>query len=269
MAGEPGAKFIRGDPRRTWLAVLALVAGGAVPIQLVTLSFGYAQYGRGIAMGPRVFAVAHEFATSYIPWVYLPALFILVGIALYSRRRYPDLFRRILVGFGLGAVATLALDAVRQAGVIHGWLPGDTPVMFGKMATGSSNFARLYTVGLLVHYLNGANFGLVYAFVWGKRSSFRSAAIWATLWALILELGMMAGPPMAAMVGPFGVRYAWPQLFLLTFVAHIFFGVALGLLIQAFLTDEDQSWLLPFLRGTRRSRPLGTVALDTPDARHS
>ena len=249
--GKPQGNSLGGqrDRRRTWLVLIALFAGGAVPIQLVTLSFGYAQYVRGVTMGPRVFAVAHEFASWYVPLVYIPALLILAAVALYSRRRYPDLYRRIVVGFVFGVIATLALDAVRQAGVIHGWLPGDSPVMFGKMFTGSPNFAWLYSAGLFVHYVNGASFGLVYAFIWGRRPTFRSAAAWAIAWALFLELGMMTGPPMAAMVGPFGIRYAWPQLFLLTFVAHIVFGAALGLLIQAMLKDEDRSWLLPFLRG--------------------
>lgn len=237
------------DRRRTLLALVAFVAGGAVPIQLVTLSFGYSEYYRGIGIGPRIIAVAHEFATWYIPLVWIPALLILFGIALYARRRYPDLTRRIVVGAGMGAVATIALDAVRGAGVIHGWLPADTPVMFGKMATGSANFAVFYPVGLVVHYLNGANFGLFYAFVWGKRSTYRSAVFSAVGWALLVELGMMLGPPMGPIVGLFGTNYAWPQLFLLTFVAHIFFGVAMGLLIQTFLRDEDRSWLIPFLRG--------------------
>ena len=240
------------DRRRTVLGVVALIAGGTVPIQLVTLSFGYAQYWQDIDMGPRVISVAHEFATWYIPLIYLPAVAALAAIGLYSRHRYPDLYRRIIVGLGMGAVATIALDAVRQAGVIHGWLPADTFVMFGKMATGSPNFAVFYPAGILVHYLNGANFGLFYAFVWGKRRSYASAAWWATVWALLLELGMMTGPPMGPMVGLFGINYAWPQLFLLTLVAHVAFGIAMGLLIQHFLTDQDRGWLVPFLvRGNR------------------
>ncbi len=176
------------DRRRAILVLLAFVAGGAVPIQLVTLSFGYAQYVKGIAMGPQVLSVAHEFARYYVPFVWIPALVILAGIALYGWKRYPDLSRRIVVGFGMGAVATIALDTIRQMGVIHSWLPGDTPVMFGKIATGSPNFAVYWPVGLLVHVLNGANFGLFYAFVWGKRSSYRSAVLWATSWALIVEI---------------------------------------------------------------------------------
>jgi hypothetical protein len=234
---------------RRVLILLAFLAGGAAPIQLVTLSFGYAQYVRQEDLGPKVIRTAHEFAAWYIPWVYGPALVVLILIVLGTYRRYPDICRRILGGLGAGAIATLVLDAVRQAGVIHGWLPGDTPVMFGKMATGSNDFGVFYPVGLFVHYLNGANFGLFYAFVWGKQGSARAAAGWATAWSLIVELGMMLGPPMGPMVGLFGVRYAWPQLFLLTLVAHIAFGIALGLLAQTFLNDADRGGLLRWLHG--------------------
>ena len=237
------------DRRRILLVLLAFAAGAGVPIQFITLSFGYAQYFKGISMGPAVLSTAHEFARLYIPFVYLPAMLLLVGIALYGRRTYPDLTRRIVVGFGMGAVATIALDAIRQMGVIHAWLPGDTPVMFGKVATGSPSFLVHWPAGLLVHVLNGADFGLFYAFVWGKRASYGSAVLWATAWALIVEIGMMTGPPMGPMVGLFGYNYAWPQLFILTLVAHVFFGVTLGLLVQHFLRDEDRGGLFSFLRG--------------------
>ena len=236
---------------RRGLILLAFLAGGAAPIQLVTLSFGYAQYIRQEDLGPKVIRTAHEFAAWYIPWVYLPALVALVLIVLGAYRSYPDICRRILGGLCAGAIATLALDAVRQAGVIHGWLPGDTPVMFGKMATGSNDFSVFYPVGQFVHYLNGANFGLFYAFVWGKQRSAWAAACWATAWALIIELGMMLGPPMGPMVGLFGARYAWPQLFLVTLVAHVAFGIALGVIAQALLKDEDRGGLLRFLQEPR------------------
>ncbi|MDQ8198223.1 hypothetical protein QEH56_08705 [Pelagicoccus enzymogenes] len=225
--------------KRNLLALIALFLGGAIPIQLVTLSFGYAQYIRKESLGPKVILTAHEFAEWYIPFVYIPALLGLLGIGLYCRKRYPDIWRRIWVGFAMGATATLALDAIRQMGVIHGWLPGDTPVMFGKMATGSSVFSEYYWAGLAIHFINGANFGIVYAFVWGKRKSAVQAAIWGVVWSETMELGMMLGPPMGPMVGLFGVRYAWPQLFALTFVAHIAFGLAMGLLVQHFLTNRE------------------------------
>ncbi len=225
----------------TGLALLAFILGGAVPIQLITLSFGYAQYVKGIPGGPQLIPTAHAFAKGYFWAVYVPALVALAAIALYSRQRYPDLFRRIVVGLGVGAVATVALDTFRQMGVIHGWLPGDTPVMFGKLVAGpQAPFALFWPIGLAVHYLNGADFGLFYAFVWGRQGSYRKAVRWAVLWALLVELGMMTLPPMGPMTGLFGVRFAWPQLFLITLVAHVAFGITLGLLVEYFLTDRER-----------------------------
>lgn len=243
------------DGRRTFLAALAFLAGGAVPIQLVTLSFGYAQYLHGVPKGKQAIALAHEFAAQYLPFVYLPALVILAGIALYSKRNYPELYRRIGVGVGAGLVATIGLDTLRQMGVIYGWLPSDTPMLFGKIVTGGAPFAVTLSAGLVVHYLNGANFGLFYAFVWGKRASYRSAVLWAIGWLTIVEVGMMTLPPMAPMVGPFGIRYAWPALFLITLGAHWLFAIMLGLLVQTFLTTADRDWLLPFLVGSHQSEP--------------
>lgn len=236
--------------RRTSLVLIAFAAGAAVPIQLITMSFGYAQYVRDIPGGPELIPTAHGVASVYVPILYVPALVLLLAVALYSRGRHPDLFRRIVVGLGAGAVGTIALDAARQAGVIHGWLPGDTPVMFGQLVTGpGTSFALLYPVGLFVHYMNGAGFGLFYAFVWGKRGSFRQAALWGITWFLIVELGMMTLPPMGPMTGLFGANFSWPGLFLVTLVAHVLAGGTVGLLTELWLTDEDRSWLLPFVLG--------------------
>lgn len=232
---------------------MAFVAGCAVPIGLVVLSFGYAQYVEGVRMGPRVVPLAHDFARLYIPFVYAPALALVAGIAWYCRGRYPTVFRRIVVGASAGAVATLALDAVRQAGVIRGWLPADMTVMFGMAATGSSSLAVFWPAGLAIHFLNGANFGLFYAFVWGRRGSLLQAAGWATVWLLVVELGMMTLPPMGPMTGLFGTDFAWPELFLVTLVAHVFFGLALGPLVEVGLTDQDRGSLVPFLVGLRAS----------------
>lgn len=234
--------------QRKFLILLALFTGGAVPIQFVTLSFGYAQLIKQVSLGPKVVITAHEFASYYIPLIYIPSILILIAITAYSRKKYPDLFRRIVVGLGTGAIATIALDAVRQSGVIHGWLPADMPILFGKAATGSGSFAVYYPVGLFIHFFNGANFGLVYAFIWGKRNNYKSAVLWATFWLLLMELGMMTAPPMGPMVGPFGINYLWPQLFILTLIAHVAFGVVLGLLAQHFLKEDDKDGFLQFIK---------------------
>jgi hypothetical protein len=237
----------RFDWKRFLIILLAFISGVAVPIQLITLSFGYAQYIEGIPKGPEMIKAAHDFAMVYIPYVYLPALVLLLSLTFYSKNRYPDVYRRIVVGFGFGALATFALDAIRQIGVIHNFLPGDTPIMFGKMITLGNTFLENWPVGMLVHILNGASFGLFYAFVFGKRKSYKDALFWALLWGMTQETLMMIGPPMAPMVGPFGINYSWPGLFIITLIAHVFFATTYGLLIQTFLKKEDKGWLWVFL----------------------
>lgn len=233
--------------KRSLLALVALFAGGFVPIHLIVLSFGYAQYYKGVAMGPKVLKVAHEFAVPYSIFLYMPAIIALTWIAVYSKKHYPDLFLRIVVGLGAGAIATIGLDWIRQMGVIAGWLPGDTPEMFGKVITGSSEFLKYYWIGQLAHFLNGADFGLCFTFLFGNFSSYRNTAFFAVLWMLVMEFFMMVGPPMGPMVGLFGVNWQWPQLFLLTFAAHVAHGIILGLLVHLWLKKREQKWLIPFL----------------------
>lgn len=233
--------------KKSILTLLVLFTGAFVPIQLVTLSFWYSQYFVGETLGPKMVRTAHEFAVPYIYYLYIPAIIVFIGIMIYSRNNYPDLFRRMKVGIIAGTMLTLALDVVRQNGVINGWLPQDVPMQFGKMVTGSNSFLPIFIAGLIVHFLNGINFGLLYTFVFGKQKNYGRAIIAGILLMFVIEIGMMTGPPMAKMVGLFGTNWAWPQLFLLTLTAHIGSGIACALTAQFLLKDEDNKWLLPFL----------------------
>lgn len=230
------------------LILLALFTGGFVPIHAIVLSFGYAQYYKAQSLGPKVLRVAHEFGGPYALFIYIPSLIILSWIILYSKKHYPDLFRRITFGLLAGAIATIGLDWIRQMGVINGWLPGDNPPMFGKVLTGSQNFIIYHTVGQLAHFLNGADFGLCFALFFGNFNSYLKTMLAGIGWLLVMEFFMMIGPPMVPMTGPFGVRFLWPQMFLLTFVAHVVCGAVLGLLIHLWLKKEDSHWLLPYLK---------------------
>lgn len=232
---------------RTAITLGALFTGGAVPIGVVVLSFGYAQYVRETPPGPRVMQVAHEFAGPYVLFVYLPAMMVLAAIIAYSRQRHPDVYRRIVVGLAAGAIATIGLDWIRQMGVLNGWLPGDTPEMFGKAITGSNDFATFYWVGQVAHFMNGADFGLCFAVMFGRFASRRRTVAFAVLWLLIMEFFMMVGPPMGPMVGLFGVNWQWPHLFVLTFFAHVVHGSILGLLVHQWLRQEDRDWIVPFV----------------------
>jgi hypothetical protein len=234
--------------KKSIITLLALFAGGFVPIHLIVMSFGYAQYYKAQAIGPKIIRVAHEFAVPYIFFAYIPAILFLIWALVYTKKNYPYLFRRIWVGLAAGAIATIGLDWIRQMGVLEGWLPGDTPTMFGKMITGSNSFAKYYWVGQFAHFFNGADFGLVFTLVFGRFTTRKKTVLVAIFWLLLMELGMMLGPPMGPMVGLFGINYMWPQLFLLTFAAHIVHGTILGFLSYYWLKPDDNQWLCPFLK---------------------
>lgn len=234
----------RSRKKKSILTLLVLVAGGFVPINLIVLSFGYAEYYKAQAIGPRIIRIAHQFAVPYLYFLYLPAIVFLIWAIIYTRKKYLDLRRRMVVGLAAGAMATIGLDWIRQMGVLEGWLPGDTPTMFGKMMTGSNSFIRYFWVGQFAHFFNGANFGLIFTLVFGRSPTLKKNVLLAICWLLLMELGMMVGPPM---VGLFGVKYMWPQLFALTFAAHIVHGTILGILSFYWLNQEDNKWLWPFL----------------------
>jgi len=59
---------------------------------MLVLSTGNALWVQGLVKMPEVLASAHAFARIYLWTVLIPSLVILLGIALYSRGRYPDLF---------------------------------------------------------------------------------------------------------------------------------------------------------------------------------
>ncbi len=222
------------DRKAKWLYLLVLVAGGAAPIFLLLLATGIPMWGKGLVKMPQVVMFMHRFAGWYVPLVLLPAVAILIIVALYSRRRYRWLYERIVVGLGAGAIATFALDFFRQLGVIHGWLPADTSILFGKMIAGpTASVGVVLITGFVYHFLNGADFGIFYALVAG-----RARWYWAIVWGLLVELGMMTLPPMAPMAGPFGVKTGRPALFLITLAAHIAFGIVLGLLTQHWLKER-------------------------------
>jgi len=235
------------DKKKSLITLIALFAGGFVLINLIVFSFGYAEYFKGQAIGPKVIKVAHEFAVPYIYALYIPAIIFLIWAIIYTKKAYPDLFRRIVVGLAAGSIATIGLDWIRQMGVLEGWLPGDTPTMFGKMITGSNNFSTYFWIGQFAHFMNGANFGLIFTLVFGNFVSYKKTVFMSIAWLEVMELGMMVGPPMGPMVGLFGVNWLWPQLFALTLVAHVVHGTILGLLTHLWLRKDDNKWLLPFL----------------------
>lgn len=209
------------------------VLGGLVPVSLIVFSTGWAQLIKDTPKGPAMMANAHLFASSYLI-VYVAAIVATVVLLRRLHAKAPNLARCATMGAMAGALATLTLDGLRLVGVVKGWLPMDTPVLFGTVILGpGSDPDNIYAVGTLYHIINGASFGLIYGLVWGHQASNRAALKAGIGLLLVIELGMMTLPPMQPIVGSFGIDHAWPQLFLITAAAHVAFGASMALIVQA------------------------------------
>src|SRR5260370_8804552 len=76
-----------------------------------------------------------------------------------------SLARTSTIGLGAGAVATVALEAIRLPGFWLGFMPGNLPRLMGVLFL--DQFAAGPTLGSAVagwayHFWNGASFGLIY-----------------------------------------------------------------------------------------------------------
>lgn len=191
-----------------------------------------------VAVGPNILVVA---LTPGMPEMHLltryaliPSLVVLAAIGLISRwLGWRCLTNRLWTGMWVGAVTTGVLDAVRLTGFSLGLMPGNMPRMFGvlilnTMATGPTVGSDI--IGYLYHYWVGACFGLTLTLLFGK------VRWWAgPVWALVIEVGMMTTPPMVVAMdtGYFGFK-SGSGLFITSLVAHVAYGVFLGVLIEKY-----------------------------------
>lgn len=198
------------------------------------------------AVGPNILVVALTPGMPGMPLLVrlalLPSLGLLLVVWLMARAKgYHRLVNRIETGVWVGFVSSAALDVFRLASFQFGLLPGNLPRMFGvlildRMALGPSLASDF--VGSLYHYWVSASFGLTYALVLGR------TRWWGGLiWGLIIEVGMMTTPPMVVAMGTgyFGLAAGKGLLngvFLGSLVPHISYGIALGLLLERYVTHR-------------------------------
>ncbi len=179
----------------------------------------------------------------------LPAaalLLITVGVLF---RVDDSLARASTVGLAAGAVATVALEAIRLPGFWVGFMPGNLPRLMGvlllnQFAAGSS--LRSDIAGWAYHFWNGASFGLIYVLVFG------TCRPWVgTVFGVVLGFGFMFSPVVSGLgVGFMGLEFS--KGFPLTVTAaHAAFGLALGWLAAAWLGFVDS----PLLGAVRQCLP--------------
>lgn len=191
------------------------------------------------AISPLIFPVAESGRSSLdvlAKIALLPSIALIGIIWGFLYRRSDPLARLVAVGLGAGAVATLALEAIRLPGFWLGFMPGNLPRLMGvllldQFATGPT--LRSDVAGWAYHFWNGASFGLIYVLVFGTCRRWVGA-----VYGVLLGFGFMFSPVVAALgVGFLGLEFSRGFPVTVT-LAHVAFGVMLGWLSARWLGFE-------------------------------
>ncbi len=173
-------------------------------------------------------ATLHQLAWGLI----LPAAAgLLVAWALLRRTSERPLAAALVRGALAGAVATLALEAVRYPAFRLGFMPGNMPRLMGvllldRFMLGPSHLSDL--AGFAYHFWNGASFGIIFALL----RPLRRSSWWALPFALTVGIGFLASPVVESLgVGPFGRDFGW-QFAATVLTAHVAFGTVLALMLR-------------------------------------
>lgn len=177
----------------------------------------------------------------------LPSIILLIIVFVVAHFRDDlRLTNRILAGAGAGFVATLGLEVVRATSFHLGGMPGDMPQLLGVLLTdrfmlGPSALST--TIGYLYHFWNGVSFGIIFAVLFGRKG-----ILWALVYAQLIGIGFLLSPAVKAMgIGFMGSQM--PAMPLTVVLAHLAFGLILGLLAKRWVTSDG--WL--FARSGRSS----------------
>jgi hypothetical protein len=178
----------------------------------------------------------------FTPFIFLPALVVLVALAMFDWQRGDgQLCRAVLIGLAGGLLAAVAYDVFRLPFVFaNEWgISSVVPPMklfkvfprFGAMILGQPIEQSEYSLsasllGWAYHFSNGATFGVMYLAMIGDAR--RRHWAWAIAMAVALELGMLLTPYPRVFGIPISTRFV-----VVTMAAHAAFGVGLGLSVKA------------------------------------
>jgi hypothetical protein len=177
--------------------------------------------------------------------ILIPATAALIVLALMDRAKGDGtLWRGVVIGAIAGFVAACAYDVFRIPFVVAAidkvgpdWLrlplfkvfPRFGALILGQpfdATTTDSQFTLFaHLLGWVYHFSNGITFGVMYMALVGDAS--RRSWLWAVLFATGLELAMLFTPYTTF----FGIHMT-TRFVIVTLLAHVIFGVALGLLAK-------------------------------------
>ncbi len=156
----------------------------------------------------------------------IPAAALIAAAAiLLNRSRFGEIAVAIRAGAVAGALATLALEAVRYPGFRLGFMPGNLPELMGvllldRFALGPTTASTL--AGFAYHFWNGACFGIIFAL-----GRFSLSTLWAVPYGVVIGIGFLLSPVVEALgVGRFGINFGW-HFAPTVLAAHVAFGAAL------------------------------------------
>ena len=199
-------------------------------------------------VGPNIFPAAQggmAKMSSMATWLLIPSVVFLVLVTLVAEwRGHRRLTNRTLAGIGAGFIATFGLEAVRANSFhVFDGMPGDLPRLMGVLITdrfmdGPSTLSDV--LGLVYHFWNGACFGIIFCVVFGRRST-----VWTIIFAELIGVGFLLGPAVKALGVGFMGR-DMPSMPITICIAHLFYGLILGIICQCWLRDEG--WLLSTIK---------------------
>ena len=181
------------------------------------------------AIAPTAFPAAQAGYSNLHGLAYLaiiPAAVFLVLAWAILRKSSVELAALIRDGAVAGALATVALEAVRYSGFRLGFMPGNLPelmgvLLFDRFALGPTGASTLG--GFAYHFWNGACFGIIFAL-----GRFNLPVWWAVPYGAALGVGFLISPVLQGLgVGIFGVNFGW-HFAATVLTAHLAFGAAMA-----------------------------------------
>jgi len=181
------------------------------------------------SISPLIFPLAESGRSSMdvlAKFALLPSIAVIAILLGLLYRRNDPLAHLAVVGLAAGAVATVALEAIRLPGFWLGFMPGNLPRLVGvllldQFATGPT--VKSDVAGWAYHFWNGASFGLIYVLVFGTCRRWVGA-----IYGVLLGVGFMLSPVVAALgVGFLGLEFSKGFPVTVT-LAHAAFGGVLG-----------------------------------------
>src|SRR4051794_27452484 len=181
----------------------------------------------------------------------IPSAVILIAAMFSLRSRTPQIASALWRGAMAGALATVALEAIRYTGFRLGYMPGNLPELMGmlladRFALGPSTWSTV--LGFIYHFWNGACFGMIFALLFSRRPIW-----WAASYGILIGLGFLVSPVVQSLgVGFMGRDFGW-HFAATVLVAHLAFGTALGFLLRVgsanLRSHRDRCESCPFERG--------------------